>query len=132
MAKIKTNTYITHKKNFDWSDTRNFLVNYSMLKVYVRYGMVVDKVHEITSIKQSKWLEKHRGFSTEKRSRTKSQFGKDFFNFQKNSFYGKTMESVRNTVKIDFIETDDNGKIMKQQTKLTIDGIHKSHENYNS
>ena len=82
-----------------------------MLKFHIRYGMVVDEVHEIISYKQIRLLEKLKGFITEKRSRTKSQFGKDFFNFQKNSFYCETMENVGKTVKIEFIEKDDNEKL---------------------
>ena len=37
----------------DWSDKKNYLLYYRMLKFYVRYGMIVDKVHEIISFKQS-------------------------------------------------------------------------------
>ena len=44
----------TKKLVCDWFDKRNFLIYYSMLKFYVRYGMIVDKVHEIISFKQSK------------------------------------------------------------------------------
>ena len=49
-----------------------------------------------------------------------------------NSFYGKCMENVRNRCKIEFIKKDDNEKIIKQQSKLTFNGIHKSYENYDS
>ena len=49
-----------------------------------------------------------------------------------NCFYGKTMENVRDRVKIEFIKKDDNIKIIKQQSKLTFNGIHKSNENYDS
>ena len=28
-----------------WSDKKNYLVHYRMLKLYVRHGMIVDKVH---------------------------------------------------------------------------------------
>ena len=47
--------------------------------------------------------------------------------FVDNSFYGKTMENVRNRVKIDFIKMDDFIKIFKQQSKLTFNCIHKSY-----
>ena len=47
----------------DWSDKKNFSVHYRLLKFYVRHGMVVDKIHEIISIKQSKWLEKYNNFN---------------------------------------------------------------------
>ena len=48
------------------------------------------------------------------------------------SFYGKTMENIRNRCKIEFIRKDDNKKIIKQQSKLIFNGIHKSYENYDS
>ena len=37
-----------------------------MVKVYVRHGMIVDKIHEIISFKQSMWLEKYKIFNTQK------------------------------------------------------------------
>ena len=49
-----------------------------------------------------------------------------------NCFFGKTMEDVRNRIKVEFIKKDDNEKIVKQQSKLTFNGIHKSYENYYS
>ena len=42
----------------DWTDKKNYLVHYKMLKFYVRHGMMVDRIHEIISFKQSKCLEK--------------------------------------------------------------------------
>ena len=42
------------------------------------------------------------------------------------------MENVRNRIKVEFIKNDDTNKIIKQQSKLTLIGIHKSYENYNS
>ena len=42
-----------------WLDWSGELFNYyRMVKFYVRDGMIVDKIHEIISFKQSKWLEK--------------------------------------------------------------------------
>ena len=42
------------------------------------------------------------------------------------------MENVRNRLKIKFIKKDDHREIIKQQSKLTFNGIHKSYENCNS
>ena len=67
-----------------------------MLKFYVRHGMVVDKVHEIVSFRQSKLLEKYITFNTEKRNLPKNDFEKDFYKLLKNSFYGKTLENFSN------------------------------------
>ena len=49
-----------------------------MLKFYVRHGMIVDKVHEIISFKQSKWLETYINFNTQKRNQAVKDFEKDF------------------------------------------------------
>ena len=67
MKTIKPDNY-TQTKIFicDWSDKKNYLVHYRMLKFYVRHGMVVEKIHEVISIKQSKWLEKDTNFNAKK------------------------------------------------------------------
>ena len=46
------------KLKYDCSDKKNYVVHYRMLKFYVIHGMVVEKIHEIISSKQDKWLEK--------------------------------------------------------------------------
>ena len=66
MKQIRPNTYIPTKKLIcDWSDKKNYLVHYRMLKFYIRHGMIVDKVHDIISFRQSRWLEKYRNFNTQ-------------------------------------------------------------------
>ena len=75
-----------------------------MLKFYVRHGMIVDKNHEIISFTQSKWLEKHKSFKTQKRNKAKNDFEKDFYNLLNNAFYGKTMENLRNRRRLEFFQ----------------------------
>ena len=133
MKEIIPDTYTQTKKLIcDWSDKKNYLIHYRMLKIYVRYGMIVDKVHEIISFKQRKWLEKAINFNTQKRNQAANDFEKDFYKLLKNAFYGKTMENVRNRLKIKFVKKDDYREIIKQQSKQTFNGIHKSYENCDS
>ena len=48
MKEIKPDTYNQTKKLIcDWSDKKNYLVHYRMLKFYIRHGMTVDKFHNI-------------------------------------------------------------------------------------
>ena len=59
MKEIKPKNYVKSEKLIcDWTDKKKYLVQYRMLKFYVRHGMVVDKINEIISFKQSTWLEK--------------------------------------------------------------------------
>ena len=102
----------------DWTVKKKYLVHYCMLKFYVRHGMNVEKVHEVISFKQSKWLEKYIDFNTQKRSKTKNDFEKDFYKLLNNAFYGKTMENVRNRSKIEFIKKDEEEKMVKLSGSL--------------
>ena len=105
MNEIKPDTYVQSNKLIcDWSDKENYLTHYRMLKFYIRHGMIVEKVHNIISFKQSKWLEKYINFNTQKRNEAVNDFEKDFYKLLNNAFYGKTMENVRNRLKIKFIK----------------------------
>ena len=58
--KNKPKNYVSLKKLIcDWTDKKKYLIHYRMIKFYVRHGMVVEKVHEVISLTQSKWLEKY-------------------------------------------------------------------------
>ena len=133
MKKIKPKTYTKAKKLVgDWTEKKNYLVHYRMLKFYVKQDVIVDKIHEIISFKQSKWLEKYINFITQKRNKAENEFEKDFYNLFNNAFYGKTMENVRNRLRLEFIKKDEYKIIMKQQCQLTFNGIHKSYENFDT
>ena len=56
-----------------------------MLKFYVRHGMIVDKVHEIISFKQSNWLEKYIDFHAKKRAAANNDFEIEFHKQMPNS-----------------------------------------------
>ena len=57
---------------------------------------------------------------------------KDFYKLLNNSFCGKIRENVRNRIKVELIRKDDEDKIIKQQSKVTFNGIHKSDTTYGS
>ena len=131
MKKITRNSFTRAKKLLcDWSDQKNYLVHFRMLKFYVRHAMVVEKVQEIISFKQCKWLEKCINFNTQKGNKAKNDFEKIFYKLLINAFYGKTMENVRNRLGLEIIEKDDYKKNIKQQPNFTFNGIHESYEKY--
>ena len=57
--------------------------------------MTVNKIQEIISFEQNKWLGKFRSFITQKTIASISEFEKDFYKLVNNAFFGKTMENVR-------------------------------------
>ena len=70
MKEIKPDNYTSTRKMIcDWSDKKKYLFHYRKLKFYIRHGMIIDKVHNIISFKQSKWLEKYISFITQKRNK---------------------------------------------------------------
>ena len=67
MKQIKPENCAKSKKlKCDWTDKKKYLVHYRMLKFYVRHGMIVDKVHNVISFRQSNCLEKYINFNTKK------------------------------------------------------------------
>ena len=133
MKSIKPEKYTKSKKLIcDWTDKKKYLIHYRMLKFYVRHGMIVVKIHEIISFKQSRWLECYISFNTQKRNKAKNEFEKDFFKLLNNAAFGKFLENVRNRLGLELIKKGEIKKIVKQQSKLTFNGIQKSYENYYS
>ena len=133
LKEIKPDTYNQTKKLIcDWSDKKINLVQYRMLKFFIRHGMIVDKVHNIISFRQSRLLEKYKIFNTQKRNQAVNDFEKDFYKLLNNAFYGKTRENVRNRLKIKFVKKDNYREIVKRQSKLTFNGVHKPYENCDS
>ena len=57
---------------------KNHFIHYRVVKVYVKHGMIVEKVREKISFKQSKWLEKYLGFNTQKKNQAVNDFERDF------------------------------------------------------
>ena len=68
--------------------------------------MVVDKIHEINSFKQKKWLGNYKNFITQKRNKAKSDFEKDFNKLLNNAFYGNCMENLRKRLEVEFKKKD--------------------------
>ena len=56
----------TEKKICDLSDKKNYLAHHRLLKLHVGHGIVVNKVQEIISFKQSSWLDNYINFNTQK------------------------------------------------------------------
>ena len=77
-----------------------------MLKVYLKQGINITEVYKIITFDESDWLKKYIDFNTQQRSLAKTTFEKNTWKLTNNSFYGKTIENVKDRINFDFC-TDD-------------------------
>ena len=90
----------------------------------MRHGMVVDKVLDVSSFKRNMLLEIIINFKFQKKNRAANDFIKDFHKLVNNAFYWIAMENVRNRCELEIIRKEDTDKTIKQQSKLTFNGIY--------
>jgi hypothetical protein len=82
------------------SDKKNYVLHYRNLKLYLRLGLVLEKVHKVLSFKQSAYLKQYIDFNTEKRKESKNDFEKNLFKLFNNAIFGKTCENVENRIDV--------------------------------
>ena len=78
-------------------------------------GMVVEKIHEIISFRQSKWLEKYTDVHRKKREERLKMILKRTSLIYFLTLFTEKQSKLRIRIKIEFIKKDDNDKITKQQ-----------------
>ena len=91
--------------------------HYRDLKFYLRHGIRIVKVHTVYKFKQSPWLSRYIKYSTEQRSKAKTEFEKHFYKLMNNSFYGRTIENIGKRLNLDLIDKSDTHRILNRQSK---------------
>lgn len=84
-------------------DKKNYLIHYRMLKLVLRHGLKLRKVHKMLSFKQSRWVKPYVDENTEQRKKATTAFGKDIFKLNLNASYGKPIENLFNRCDIRLI-----------------------------
>ena len=77
-------------------DKVKYAVHYRNLKLYLKLGLVVNKVHRVLTFKQSPWLKTYIDFNTRQRSLA----GNCSF-LMNNSVLGNHSENLRNRAKVE-------------------------------
>lgn len=77
---------------------RNYVIHIENLRLYMKLGLKLKKIYRILSFDHSQWMKPYIDFNTDKRSKAKNAFEKDFFKLMNNAAFGKTMENVKNRI----------------------------------
>ena len=94
------------KLSCNFNDKNNYPVHICALKQALNHGLKLEKVHSVISFSQSAWLKQYIDRNTEFRMKANNDFEKDYYKLLNNSFYGKTMENVRNHRDIRLVNTE--------------------------
>ena len=77
-----------------------YVCHYVILKFYLSMGMRLVRVRSAIRFRQKRFVEPYIMYNSVKRASARNAFEKDYYKLKNNSFFGKTMECVRN--RIDF------------------------------
>ena len=100
-----------------------------MLKFFLRNGMLVDKVHDKISCRQSSWFKNIYISSVEKNQAT-IEFESNFNKVRKDALSGKTWRMLEIEKKV--IQEDKHKEKIKPLSKLNFSGTHKPYAIYDS
>ncbi|XP_050546124.1 uncharacterized protein LOC126908254 [Daktulosphaira vitifoliae] len=96
---------------------QRYVVHYVNLKQAIAHGLQVDKVHRVLEFQQSAWLKPYIELNTEMRKKAANAFEIAFFKLMNNAVFGKTMENMRNRIRIELISSPERlSKLVNQLT----------------
>lgn len=75
-------------------DKKNYVIHYRMLKLALRHGLKLTKVHRMISFKQARWVKPYIDINTQHRTQATNKFDKDLFKLNVNASYGKHIENI--------------------------------------
>ena len=80
-----------------------YVIHYENLKLYLRLGLKLKKIHRVLEFNQSQWLKQYVDFNTQKRIEAEKDEDRDekaLYKLMNNSVYGKAIENLRNRIDV--------------------------------
>jgi hypothetical protein len=100
MKSVGFKRVVTEKLNLTFYKKTEYVLHYLNLKLYLKLGLKLIKIHRVLSFDQSRWLKPYIEYNSELRKNAKSQFEIDFYKLIVNSIYGKSIQNNRKHVNI--------------------------------
>lgn len=94
------------------NDKYHYVIHYVHLKVCLKHGLMLKKIHRIITFRQSAYLKQYIDLNTRLRQQSCSSFEQDFFKLLNNSIFGKTLENNEKKVNVKLVNqwSDYNNK----------------------
>lgn len=100
------NAFKTPKLILDLSDKKEYVIHFRMLKLALKHGLILRKIHRVISFDQSPWLRSYIDHNTALRGKAKNAVEKDLFKLLNNSIFGKCIEDVMSRRNVEFFYKD--------------------------
>ena len=84
-------------------DKKEYVVHFKMLKFYLQKGLRITKIHQCIKFKQEAIYKEYIDLQTARRADAKNDFEKMFYKQKNCSLFGKSMENVRNRIKVKLV-----------------------------